>query len=550
MLFACFILLSSPFVAAEAELVGFTALPADSFAVGPNAGGDDGTGNPVSANGRTGPFTGQPIQGFSAVQFSSQHPGSFWFLSDNGFGTRVNSSDYLLRIYRLRPDFRTANSPGYGVVVEEFIQLADPNGKVPFTIINENTAGRLLTGSDFDIESFVIDRNGDIWVGDEFGPFMLHFDASGTLLQAPISTPGITSVGSLDHTIAIASPDNPYLKTPADANIGRSGGFEGLAFEPGGQTMYPLLEKSVEDDPADALRIYEFRASQPGFTNFVGFYQKTNPGNAIGEFTPVNNEEYLIIERDSRQGDAAQFKKIYKINITSIDSEGYVAKQELVDLLNISDPNDLNNDGSTTFDFPFSTIEVVLVMSEDTILVANDNNFPFSIGRGPDIDNSEIILLKVDSLHPLDADGDGIINTIDIDDDNDGLADASETNTGTFISSHDTGTDPLQADTDGDSFNDGIEIARYTNPLKISSYPAPDGDLAPPDVPDGRVDMADYLRMYRIVLGEVIPGDVEYAHGDVYPPGEPDSAIDLSDLLLLQTRLLGRSSGCVSVCEP
>ena len=97
-----------------------------------------------------------------------------------------------------------------------------------------------------------------------------------------------------------------------------------------------------------------------------------------------------------RQGPSAQFKKIFKINIKQTDKNGVVAKEEIVDLLDIADPNDLNMDGETSFDFPFVTIEDVLVLSEDTILVANDNNYPFSVGRGPDIDNNEIIILKLE----------------------------------------------------------------------------------------------------------------------------------------------------------
>ena len=41
------------------------------------------------------------------------------------------------------------------------------------------------------------------------------------------------------------------------------------------------------------------------------------------------------------------------------------------------------------------TIEDVLVLGEDIILAADDNNYPFSNGRGPDVDNSEIIIFKV-----------------------------------------------------------------------------------------------------------------------------------------------------------
>ncbi len=37
------------------------------------------------------------------------------------------------------------------------------------------------------------DRNGDLWVGDEFGPWILHFDADGVLLDAPFSIPGVLS---------------------------------------------------------------------------------------------------------------------------------------------------------------------------------------------------------------------------------------------------------------------------------------------------------------------------------------------------------------------
>ncbi len=80
------------------QLAGFASLPADTFAEGPPAGGNDGEGNPIDANGRTGPFEGQPVQGFSGVQFAPDNSGAFWFLSDNGFGAQDNSTDYLFRI--------------------------------------------------------------------------------------------------------------------------------------------------------------------------------------------------------------------------------------------------------------------------------------------------------------------------------------------------------------------------------------------------------------------------------------------------------------------
>jgi glycerophosphoryl diester phosphodiesterase len=71
-------------------------------------------------------------------------------------------------------------------------------------------------------------------------------------------------------------------------------------------------------------------------------------------------------------------------------------------LLNIADPQDFNKDGSTTYKMPFVTIEDVLVIDDRTILVANDNNYPFSLGRPPAIDNNEMVILSLDTTLRLD----------------------------------------------------------------------------------------------------------------------------------------------------
>ncbi|MEL6129406.1 MAG: glycerophosphodiester phosphodiesterase family protein, partial [Cyanobacteria bacterium J06628_4] len=185
-------------------LKGFASLPADTFAEGPSSGNDNGRVDavnriqPISGNGRSGPFDGQPVQGFSGVQFSPDSEGdTFWFLSDNGFGGESNSTDYLLRIYQAEPSFNGQGGDG-SVEIQGFVNLSDPNGLIPFDIQNGDSSERLLTGTDFDIESFVIDDNGDIWVGEEFGPYLLHFNSEGELLEAPIATPNPIELNTLN----------------------------------------------------------------------------------------------------------------------------------------------------------------------------------------------------------------------------------------------------------------------------------------------------------------------------------------------------------------
>ncbi|MEC4983734.1 MAG: esterase-like activity of phytase family protein [Oscillatoria sp. PMC 1068.18] len=759
-------------------LVGFASLPADTFADGPPS------GEGISTDNRSVPFDNQPVQGFSGVQFAPNDDGSYWFLSDNGFGSRLNSDDYLLRIYQVDPDFAGTEDGDASVEVEDFIQLSDPNNLVPFEIVNEDTSDRWLTGADFDIESIVVAKDDSIWIGDEFGPYLLHFNSEGILIDAPIPTPNIFELDTLngqtplvighrgasgdlpehtleayalameqgadfiepdlvstqdgvliarhepwlggttdvaekfpdrrtskevdgvlieneffvdDFTLAeikqlravqprdfrdqsfnglyeiptfeevielvqayeletgrevgiypetkhptyfdelglsleekliqtlqdtgftdpdrifiqsfeiqnllelqnellpaaglsdlplvqllgdftesflqpddsfsrpydvffnfsqpgfieadareiygdlvdlvdlnaetdygdlanpeviinfiatyaeglgpwknsfllresldepvdgngdgvaeittqltgevlpliewahdaglqvhpytlrneerfltlnadgtpqtpeeefeqlielgadgfftdfpatgdevrdeitgdfVRSPDNPEVLTGSEvANLPGSRGFEGMAYSPDRQTLYPLLEGPVTGDPDNSRRIYEFDVASKEYVGLVGFYGTEDPSYAIGDFTPINDTEFLVIERDGGQGDTAEFKKIFKIDISEIDEAGFVAKEEVVNLLQIADPDDLNDDGSTFFDFPFVTIEDVLVIDENTILVANDNNYPFSIGRGLDIDNNEIILLEL--AEPLNLD--------------------------------------------------------------------------------------------------------------------------------------------------
>ena len=153
----------------EPTLLGRAILPSDAYQPGPPSGA-----LVAPENGVTPPFPGQPIPGFSAV-LDAGH-GNFWAMPDNGYGAKGNSGDFLLRLYKVRPQFRTQRGGDGSVDVLSFIQLRDPDGHVPFPLFRSD---RVLTGADFDIESVRRGRHGDLWFGEEFGPFLLHTDASG-----------------------------------------------------------------------------------------------------------------------------------------------------------------------------------------------------------------------------------------------------------------------------------------------------------------------------------------------------------------------------------
>jgi glycerophosphoryl diester phosphodiesterase len=187
--------------AESATLVKRAVLPATTFADGPTSGTQIGKG---AINGVSVPFVKQqPVQGFSAVL--AQNDGSFLVMSDNGFGTLANSADYHLRVYTIRPNFKTKQGGTGQISVIGFMELSDPNRKIPFTITQELTSKRILTGADFDIESFQQASDGTFWFGDEFGPFLLHTDAQGVVLEPPIPLPDFDNPGK-----EIRSPQNPF----------------------------------------------------------------------------------------------------------------------------------------------------------------------------------------------------------------------------------------------------------------------------------------------------------------------------------------------------
>src|ERR687891_2790904 len=100
----------------EPTLLARAILPSDAYQPGPPSGAFISPDNGV-----TPPFPGQPIPGFSAV-LDAGH-GTFWGMPDNGYGAKGNSGDFLLRVYRIRPDFKTAKGGNGAVEVLGFIQL-------------------------------------------------------------------------------------------------------------------------------------------------------------------------------------------------------------------------------------------------------------------------------------------------------------------------------------------------------------------------------------------------------------------------------------------
>jgi hypothetical protein len=416
-----------------ATLAGHAILPAQSFVDAPADTPSDlkiagkfttgkrvdtiGTVEGTSGERPTGvklPFRGQPLQGHSGIK--TQPDGTFWVLTDNGFGAKASSPDAMLYLNHYRIDWEKGT-------VEQLtsVFLSDPDKKVPFRITNESTETRYLTGSDFDPESF--QPIGDkIWIGDEFGPYLIRADRSGKVEAVFETLVDGKSVRSPDH-YAVTTPAVP--NGPVTFNARRSKGFEGMAASADGRFLYALLEGPIWDadkkdwektgEGKEYLRILEFDVQGEKWTGRYWEYVLEQNGLAIGDFNMIDATTGLTIERDNGEGTAdracpqgqkqpncfsevAKFKRVYKIELSDQNVRASVRKISYIDLLQISDPNHkarrpLNG---TVLTFPFFTIENVDVVDERHIVIGNDNNLPFSSSRDPNKqDDNEFVLLEV-----------------------------------------------------------------------------------------------------------------------------------------------------------
>jgi len=367
------------------------------------------------ASGGTLPMKGQSVQGFSGIVSAGN--GQFLVLTDNGFGNKVNSQDALLMVHQMSVNWSKGQ-----VVRRGTIFLSDPHKRVPFHIQNENTQRRYLTGIDFDPESIQVVGN-EWWIGDEFGPYILRTDFQGRVLGV---------IETVVNGKLLASPDHymqgrlPNLPGEALFEVRRSNGFEAMAKSPDGSKLYPMFEGPLFDAAAKGVeklgdktyvRINEVEVASRRYTGKQWKYLLEDVGNVAADFQMLDATTGLVIERDdATEGQApacpnearidcftrpARLNRVYKIDLSAVDADGFVRKVAYIDLTRIANPNRLARLGPNEANFvlPHLGPEGLAIVDATHIVLVNDNNFPFSSGRviGKPDDN-ELTLLDVRAL--------------------------------------------------------------------------------------------------------------------------------------------------------
>lgn len=261
----------------------------------------------------------------SAIAADPNDPAVFYLLTDRGpnvAGTTANS------IIIGKPDF----TPGIGkfrltngqLVLEQTIELKNstggklnglPNptgagatGEIPFDL-----SGAALTPSadGIDSEGMVLAADGTFWISDEYGPHIVHFDATGKTIER--INPFGTGTGGRKIPLVFAS------RKP-------NRGMEGLAITPDGKTLVGMMQSPMYNPSQAAvknsviLRILTFNIAT-GATKQYAYTMEDPSLTGVSDIVAVSATTFLTIERDGNfAGDAAApatFKKVFKIDISN-----------------------------------------------------------------------------------------------------------------------------------------------------------------------------------------------------------------------------------------
>ena len=326
----------------------------------------------------------------------------FYALTDRGPNIDgANSNDKLFP----KPDFTPQIARLYlengTLKLDRLILLKDGSGKNLTGIPNPPNLGGTgenafdLNGNKLDFdpkgidpEGIVVMKDGSFWIADEYGPHLIHFDASGKSIEW--LNPFGTGIGGkkLPEVYKYRRPNR---------------GMEGLTITPDGKYLVGMMQSPLLNPNKDvqktstACRILFYELATGKFKEYIYFLEKT--GTAVSEITAITNTTFLVLERDGKTPGAEQniLKKLYRIDIsnsTDIYDAGQngklingktieqltkdeilaagikpVAKEEVFDIMSI--PN-----------YPHDKPEGVVVLDKNTVAIVNDDDFGIVSSNG------------------------------------------------------------------------------------------------------------------------------------------------------------------------
>ncbi len=344
----------------------------------------------------------------SAATAHPTNAGEFYALTDRGANIKFGNNkifltpDYTPRIghfqllgdgtVKMLDEILFKNPSGINISGRPNPEGYGATGEIPYaedqiTILDTDQFG-------IDSEGLVALTDGSFWVSDEYGPHIVHFDASGVQLER-LSPNGIGESGDrkLPAVFATRWPNR---------------GMEGLAVTPDETTLVGIMQSTLYNpakaDVADftITRIVTFDIVTGATKQYLHKQEKAKNSNS--EIVALSSTEFLIIERDgafTKSSDIGEVQKhIYRIDIsnaTDVSDSSNSVNGKLIDGKTIEQCtwDELTEAGIVPVtktlavdlitelgDYPHDKLEGIWLINSSTIGVLNDDDFAVRKGDG------------------------------------------------------------------------------------------------------------------------------------------------------------------------
>ncbi len=268
-----------------------------------------------------GQFGGTTVQGSGFGSALTPVPGSadeFYGLTDRGPNVDGPAKDEKLTP---TPDFVPKigkfKLTGTRAELESTLELKNRagvafNGGVDSSASTGETIrdldGRPLAPTDhgLDPEGLVALPDGTFWISDEYGPFLVHFDAAGTEIERLAPGSGL--------------PKELSLRTPNQ-------GMEGLTVTPDGGTLVAIIQSGLRTPGLTSARVVPMTRivtvdlKSKAVREFV--YPLENPKSqlAVSDITALSATTFLVDERDGKLAPKSD-KKLWTIDLAGATDVG------------------------------------------------------------------------------------------------------------------------------------------------------------------------------------------------------------------------------------
>jgi hypothetical protein len=332
------------------------------------------------------------IGGYGSSMAYSEADSCFYLLTDRG--PNVDGATPESKVFPM-PDFvphigKFRLLDGELVLVEK-IELKEAND-TPFSGIptikgdgstNETAytlKGEVISNNDrrgIDPEGLALAPDGSFWISEEYGPYILHFDTKGNLIEefSPFN-------GVLPQHYAMRRPNR---------------GMEGLTINADGTMLFgmmqsPLYYPSKETkNKSQLVRIIAINLADKKISEYL--YLLSNARNVISEIEAIDNSTFLVLERD---GDfplnGKGCKHIYKINLSKASNIANDNRPFETMSAEILAKNDIRPVSKELFcdileaipNYPHDKPEGIALINKHTLCIVNDDDFGIISPEKPD----------------------------------------------------------------------------------------------------------------------------------------------------------------------